>query len=63
MHLFRRTLIKLYWDCRGQDMIEYALMAALVACTTGVVMPGAAAVISGTFSKVASNLASAGTTS
>ena len=63
MLLFRRALIKLYLDCQGQDLIEYALMGALVACTTGVVMPDAAAVISGTFSKVTSNLVLASSTS
>ena len=33
-------LIRFWRDNRGQDLIEYALMAALMASTVGVVMPG-----------------------
>ncbi len=34
-----KRLIKLWRDERGQDLIEYALMAALVATGTGIMMP------------------------
>lgn len=33
-------LLKLWRDDRGQDLIEYALMAALLCTSVGVVMPG-----------------------
>ena len=33
-------LLRLWRDDRGQDLIEYALMAALVGTSIGVVMPG-----------------------
>lgn len=47
-------------DTRGQDLIEYALMAGLVAVTAGAIMPGVGSSISTIFSKVTSvmNIAS-----
>jgi pilus assembly protein Flp/PilA len=52
--------LKVLKDTRGQDLIEYALMAGFVAVAAGAVMPGVANSISSIFSKVASvmNLAS-----
>ena len=50
-------------DTRGQDLIEYALMAGFVAVAAGAVMPGVAASISTIFSKVGSVLAVASTQS
>lgn len=41
---------------RGQDLIEYALMAGFVAVAAGATMPGVADSISTIFSKVASVL-------
>lgn len=41
-------------DIRGQDLVEYALMAGFVAVTSGALMPGVAANISKIFSQVAS---------
>jgi pilus assembly protein Flp/PilA len=41
-------------DSRGQDLIEYALMAGFVAVAAGAVMPGITSSISTIFSKVAS---------
>ncbi len=46
-------------DTRGQDLIEYALMAGFVAVAAGAIMPGVATSISQIFSKVASVLSSA----
>lgn len=46
---------------RGQDLIEYALMAGFVAVAAGAVMPGVASSISTIFSKVASVMAVAST--
>jgi pilus assembly protein Flp/PilA len=44
-------------DTRGQDLIEYALMAGFVAVAAGAVMPGVATSISKVFSHVSSVLA------
>jgi pilus assembly protein Flp/PilA len=41
-------------DQKGQDLIEYALMAGFVAVAAGAIMPGVATSISTIFSKVAS---------
>jgi pilus assembly protein Flp/PilA len=46
--------LKVLKDTRGQDLIEYALMAGFVAVAAGAVMPGVATSISTIFSKVAS---------
>ena len=48
-------------DTRGQDLIEYALMAGFVAVAAGAVMPGVATSISTIFSKVGSVMAIAST--
>jgi Flp pilus assembly pilin Flp len=48
-------------DTRGQDLIEYALMAGFVAVAAGAVMPGVADSISTIFSKVGSVMAIAST--
>ncbi len=46
--------LTLWADERGQDLIEYALMAGFVAVAAGSIMPGVANSISTIFSKVAS---------
>ena len=43
-------------DTRGQDLIEYALMAGFVAVAAGAIMPNVATSISQIFSAVASVL-------
>jgi pilus assembly protein Flp/PilA len=48
--------LKVLRDTRGQDLIEYALMAGFVAVAAGAIMPGVATSISTIFSKVASVL-------
>jgi Flp pilus assembly pilin Flp len=53
--------LKAIKDTRGQDLIEYALMAGFVAVAAGAVMPGVASSISTIFSKVASVMAVAST--
>ena len=50
---------RLWKDTRGQDLIEYALMAGFVAVAAGAVMPGVHTNISQIFSKIASSLGSA----
>jgi len=49
--------LKIWSDTRGQDLIEYALMAGFVAVAAGALMPGVSTSISTIFSKVASVLA------
>jgi len=49
--------LKVLRDARGQDLIEYALMAGFVAVAAGAIMPGIADSISTIFSKVASVMA------
>jgi len=41
-------------DTRGQDLIEYALMAGFVAVSAGAIMPNVAQSISTIFSEIAS---------
>jgi Flp pilus assembly pilin Flp len=48
-------------ETRGQDLIEYALMAGFVAVAAGAIMPGVASSISTIFSKVSSLMAIAST--
>jgi pilus assembly protein Flp/PilA len=48
--------LKAIKDTRGQDLIEYALMAGFVAVAAGAVMPSVATSISVIFSKVGSVL-------
>ena len=48
---FRLQILR---ETRGQDLIEYALMAGFVAVAAGAIMPGVATNISTIFSKVAS---------
>jgi pilus assembly protein Flp/PilA len=44
--------LRIWKDTRGQDLIEYALMAGFVAVAAGAVMPGVASSIQTIFSKV-----------
>jgi pilus assembly protein Flp/PilA len=53
--------LQIWKDTRGQDLIEYALMAGFVAVAAGAIMPGVATSISTIFSKVASVMAAAST--
>jgi pilus assembly protein Flp/PilA len=52
--------LRLMKDTRGQDLIEYALMAGFVAVAAGAIMPGVASQISNIFAQVSSALALAG---
>jgi pilus assembly protein Flp/PilA len=51
--------LKVWKDQRGQDLIEYALMAGFVAVAAGAIMPGVATSLSQIFSKVASVMSQA----
>jgi len=47
-------IVRLWRDRRGQDLIEYALMAGFVAVAAGAIMPNVATSISTIFSLVGS---------
>ena len=51
--------LRIWKDTRGQDLIEYALMACFVAVAAGAVMPGVADSISTIFSKITVALSTA----
>jgi pilus assembly protein Flp/PilA len=51
--------LRIWKDTRGQDLIEYALMAGFVAVAAGAIMPTVAASISTIFSKISSTMAAA----
>jgi Flp pilus assembly pilin Flp len=54
------TLLTQIWrNRRGQDLIEYALMAGFVAVAAGAIMPAVSSSISTIFSEVASVMANA----
>ena len=46
--------LRILKDTRGQDLIEYALMAGFVAVAAGAIMPNVATSISTIFSKIGS---------
>ncbi len=52
-------LMRVWRDRRGQDLIEYALMAGFVAVAAGAIMPGVSSSISTIFSQVSSVMANA----
>ena len=54
--------LKVWQDRKGQDLIEYALMAGFVAVAAGAIMPGVATSISTIFSKIASVMTTAAAT-
>jgi pilus assembly protein Flp/PilA len=56
-------LVRIWKDTKGQDLIEYALMAGFVAVAAGAIMPGVATSISTIFSDVASVMTAATATS
>ncbi len=51
--------LRIWKDTRGQDLIEYALMAGFVAVAAGAIMPDVSASISTIFSKVQDRLTAA----
>jgi Flp pilus assembly pilin Flp len=61
MNRFHRLIIwtKIFRDERGQDLIEYALMAGFVAVAAGAIMPNVASSISTIFSQISSVLTAA----
>jgi len=59
LFLLQRSLGRLAKDVRGQDIIEYALMAGFVVTAAVAFLPGMATSISTIFSQVAGALATA----
>ena len=53
--------LQIWKDTKGQDLIEYALMAGFVAVAAGAIMPGVANSISTIFSKISSVMSKAAT--
>jgi Flp pilus assembly pilin Flp len=53
-------LMRAWRDRRGQDLIEYALMAGFVAVAAGAIMPAVSSSISTIFSQVSSVMVNAG---
>lgn len=51
--------LRIWKDTKGQDLIEYALMAGFVAVAAGAIMPGVATSISTIFSKISTTLSGA----
>lgn len=54
-----KKFFRILKDKRGQDLIEYALMAGFVAVAAGALMPNVASSISTVFSKINSLLVAA----
>ena len=44
--------LRIWNDTKGQDLIEYALIAGFIAVAAGAVMPGVTAAIKQLFSKI-----------
>lgn len=53
------VIAQIWKDTKGQDLIEYALMAGFVAVAAGAIMPGVSDNISQIFSKISSSMGSA----
>jgi pilus assembly protein Flp/PilA len=51
--------LRIWKDTRGQDLIEYALMAGFVAVAAGAIMPNVATSISTIFQKISNVMVSA----
>ena len=59
MNTLNLFFVRLAQNRKGQDLIEYALMAGFVAVAAGAIMPGVSTSISTIFSKVASAMSGA----
>lgn len=59
MKKLQRLAIRLIHDNRGQDMVEYALLAGFIAVTAGALLPPVAVNISTIFSRMGSALVAA----
>ncbi len=59
-HRAFNLLMQAWRDRRGQDLIEYALMAGFIAVAAGAIMPAGPSSISTIFSQVSSVMVNAG---
>ncbi len=59
MNKLHALVLRLQSDERGQDMIEYALLAGFIAVAAGALLPGIADGISVIFSKMTSLVSNA----
>ena len=59
MKNFYITLVRMLRDERGQDLVEYALLAGFIAVAAGALLPGISTSISTIFSRMASVLSKA----
>ncbi len=55
----KQLFVRFVQDTKGQDMVEYALLAGFVAVAAGAILPGISGSISTIFSKMASVLTAA----
>ena len=54
MEKFKSMIVRLIQDEKGQDMVEYALLAGFIAVAAGAILPTVSQDISIIFSKMAS---------
>jgi pilus assembly protein Flp/PilA len=54
------TVSKIWKDTQGQELVEYALLGAFVACAYGAVAPGVATDVIAVLGKVLASLSLAG---
>jgi Flp pilus assembly pilin Flp len=59
MNKIKSLIIRLLHDKKGQDMVEYALLAGFIAVAAGAILPGISDDISEIFSKMGSVVADA----
>jgi len=59
MNKIKSLIIRLLHDKKGQDMVEYALLAGFIAVAAGAILPGISEDISEIFSKMGSVVADA----
>ena len=59
MNKLYSLILKLQHDERGQDMVEYDLLAGFIAVAAGAVLPGISSSISVIFARMASLVANA----
>ena len=59
MNKIKSLIIRLLHDKKGQDMVEYALLAGFIAVAAGAILPGISDDISQIFSKMGSVVADA----
>ena len=62
MKKLQALIVRLINDKKGQDMVEYALLAGFIAVAAGAILPGISDDISTIFSKMASVVSDASTT-